>query len=223
MKIRELTGRNINGTEHERNDGMTEVTEITEQRNGWVWENELGEIIHNSDTSWKKKKPKEWFATRMTPSRMCQWLPSGIILATPTPRQATNHSTPDEPKRLVWCSYYRVCPRLFTTWKPDKPTRSLFGSSESGVLFGKFLLSTQGDTARQADMAYLVSLSLVMNTTRGHPRVSFRWPAPVLLVVPATGSTRTYRYMFQYLCQCVDSGTKHIYIVMVNILQILYN
>jgi hypothetical protein len=30
MKIRELIGRNINGTEHERDDGMTEVTEITE-------------------------------------------------------------------------------------------------------------------------------------------------------------------------------------------------
>jgi hypothetical protein len=43
-----LIGRNINGTEHERNDGMTEVTEITEQRNGCVWENGLGEIIHNS-------------------------------------------------------------------------------------------------------------------------------------------------------------------------------
>jgi hypothetical protein len=25
-----LKGRNINGTEHERNDGMTEVTETTE-------------------------------------------------------------------------------------------------------------------------------------------------------------------------------------------------
>jgi hypothetical protein len=42
MKIRELIGRNINGTEQERNDGMTEVTEITEQRNGRVWENGLG-------------------------------------------------------------------------------------------------------------------------------------------------------------------------------------
>jgi hypothetical protein len=48
MKIRELTGRNINGTEHERNDGMTEVTETTEQRNGRVWENGLGKIIHNT-------------------------------------------------------------------------------------------------------------------------------------------------------------------------------